>query len=81
MASTSVCEEWIRLGAGDCQLCMDECKAAGYNAIEFMRVGGTVDAAGDPVPGSGFLAPEVLAHRCVGCGLCQMRYHGINVKE
>jgi ferredoxin len=68
-------------GTGDCQLCMDECSAAGYDAIEFMRVGGEVDGAGEPVPGSGFLAPVVLAHKCVGCGLCQMRCHGINVKE
>lgn len=68
-------------GSGECRLCMDECKAAGYNAIEFMRVGGEVDLAGEPVPGSGFLAPVVLAEKCVGCGLCQMRCRGINVKE
>jgi Fe-S-cluster-containing dehydrogenase component len=33
------------------------------------------------VPGSGFLAPVVLTEKCVGCGLCQMRCQGINVKE
>lgn len=68
-------------GAEPCQLCRDECKAAGYDAIEFMRVGGDVDSEGRPVPGSGFLAPVVLADKCVGCGLCQMRCQGINVKQ
>ncbi|MCF7973507.1 MAG: 4Fe-4S binding protein [Phycisphaerae bacterium] len=68
-------------GSGECQLCADECQAAGYDAIEFLRVGVAVDTAGEPVPGSGFLAPVVLADLCVGCGLCQMRCRGINVKE
>jgi len=64
-----------------CQLCVDECNAAGYAAIEFTQVHTEVDAAGQPVPDSGFLAPVVLAERCVGCGLCQTRCYGINVKE
>jgi NAD-dependent dihydropyrimidine dehydrogenase PreA subunit len=61
-------------------LCVDECRAAGYNAIEFIRVGGEVDEKGEPVEDSGRLAPVVRGDRCVGCGLCQMRCHAINVK-
>ena len=68
-------------GREDCQMCVDECAAAGYNAIEFVRVGGELDADGAPVEGSGYLAPVVLADKCVGCGLCQMRCHSINVKS
>jgi ferredoxin len=68
-------------GVGDCRLCADECAAAGYDAIEFLRVGAAMDASGEPVRDSGFLAPVVLADNCVGCGLCQMRCRGINVKD
>lgn len=68
-------------GREACQLCVDECRMAGYNAIEFIRVGGQVDENGLPVEGSGYLAPIVREDRCVGCGLCQMRCRGINVKS
>jgi len=61
-----------------CQLCVDECVSAGYHAIEFTRVGTQMDAAGNPVEESGFLAPVVLADKCVGCGLCQTRCYAIN---
>jgi coenzyme F420-reducing hydrogenase gamma subunit len=54
--------------------------AAGYEAIEFVRVGTTMDAAGRPLADSGYLAPVVLSERCVGCGLCQARCRAINVK-
>ncbi|MBC8355850.1 MAG: 4Fe-4S binding protein [Planctomycetes bacterium] len=64
-----------------CQLCVDECNAAGYEAIEFVNVHTEVDNSGIPVEGSGFVAPVVLADKCVGCGLCQTRCHAINVKE
>jgi NAD-dependent dihydropyrimidine dehydrogenase PreA subunit len=63
-----------------CQLCVDECNAAGYEAIEFMRVHTQVDSQGLPIDGSGYLAPVVDPDRCVGCGLCQTRCYGINVK-
>ena len=66
---------------GPCQLCKDECDAAGYQAIEFVRVGTRVDAAGNPVEDSGFFAPVVRADRCVGCGLCQTRCHVVNVLQ
>lgn len=66
-------------GREACQLCVDECHHAGYHAIEFTRVRTEVDAAGNPVEESGFLAPVVLPDKCVGCGLCQTRCYGINV--
>lgn len=64
-----------------CQLCVDECDAAGYRAIEFLRVGTVADADGNPVEDSGFLAPVVRADLCVGCGLCQTRCYAINVQQ
>jgi ferredoxin len=64
-----------------CQLCVDECVSAGYNAIEFTRVGTEVDSQGEPIEGSGYLAPVVLADQCVGCGLCQTRCYAINVAD
>ena len=64
-----------------CQLCVDECNAAGYRAIEFTRVHTAIDEQGQPVEDSGFVAPVVLAEKCVGCGLCQTRCYAINVKE
>ncbi len=68
-------------GREACQMCFDECSAAGYHAIEFHRTGVQVDNNGAPVEGSGFLSPVVLADKCVGCGLCQTRCHIINVKQ
>jgi ferredoxin len=65
-------------GKEACQLCVDECTAAGYNAIEFERVHTEVDNDGTPIPDSGFLAPVVLADKCVGCGLCETRCHHVN---
>ena len=68
-------------GIEDCDLCVQECNAAGYRAIEYMQVGTQVDQDGMPIDGTGMLAPVVLDGKCVGCGLCQTRCHGINVKE
>jgi NAD-dependent dihydropyrimidine dehydrogenase PreA subunit len=68
-------------GREACQLCVDECIAAGYDAIEFRRVGTLADEMGLPVEGTGYLAPVVLPEKCVGCGLCQTRCYGINVAE
>lgn len=62
-----------------CQLCVDECTAAGYDALEFIAVGTEVDEAGLPIEGTGTLAPLLIPEKCVGCGLCQTRCHGINV--
>ena len=68
-------------GREACQLCIDECHLAGYDALEFLRVGTELDVFGEPIEGSGFLAPTVRAERCVGCGLCQTRCYQINVKS
>lgn len=62
-----------------CQLCVDECTAAGYDALEFIAVGTEVDEFGQPIEGTGELAPLLISDKCVGCGLCQTRCHGINV--
>jgi len=68
-------------GHEECQLCVDECASAGYHAIEFTRVHSEMDEQGLPVEDSGFLAPVVMAEKCVGCGLCQTRCYRINVKS
>lgn len=62
-----------------CQLCVDECTAAGYDALEFITVGTETDSDGQPIEGTGTLAPLLIADKCVGCGLCQTRCFGINV--
>jgi ferredoxin len=67
-------------GREECRLCVDECAAAGYQAIDFVRVGTEMDALGQPLEGTGLLAPLVLADKCVGCGLCQTRCYAVNVK-
>jgi NAD-dependent dihydropyrimidine dehydrogenase PreA subunit len=67
-------------GRDACQLCVEECNSAGYRAIEQMRVGTQVNQNGQPIEGSGFLAPVVVADKCVGCGLCQTRCYAVNVK-
>ena len=64
---------------GNCRMCYDECRAAGYDAIEFVRVGVETDTDGKPIEGTGYLAPVVLPEKCNGCGLCQTRCHKINV--
>ena len=69
------------VGREDCDLCVQECNAAGYHAIEYIQVGTQTDEQGVPIEGTGMLAPVVLEDKCVGCGLCQTRCYGINVKE
>lgn len=68
-------------GRQACDLCFSECEAAGYHAIEFVRVHVETDEGGLPVEGSGYAAPVVLAHKCNGCGLCQTRCRHINVDQ
>ncbi len=65
----------------ECGLCVEECKAAGYDALEYIRVGIEYDNWGMPIEDSGFLAPVVIEEKCVGCGLCQIKCHSENVKE
>jgi MauM/NapG family ferredoxin protein len=67
-------------GREACRMCVDECRMAGYDAIEFVRVGVETDGDGKPIEDTGCLAPVVLAEKCVGCGLCQTRCNRINVK-
>ncbi len=67
-------------GREACRMCVDECRMAGYDAIEFVRVGVETDADGKPIEDTGDLAPVVIAEKCVGCGLCQTRCTRINVK-
>jgi len=67
-------------GSDSCQICVDVCKASGYDAIEFMTVGTETDERGAPIEGTGMLAPVVIADKCVGCGLCQTRCYAMNVK-
>lgn len=64
-----------------CQLCVDECTAAGYHAIEFTGVHTKTNEQGEPIEGTGYLAPVVLADKCVGCGLCQMECYRVNVSQ
>ncbi|MBI4657339.1 MAG: 4Fe-4S dicluster domain-containing protein [Verrucomicrobia bacterium] len=78
VVNEKTCLPWVASEA--CQLCVDECTAAGYEAIEFIRVHAKADESGKPILGTGFLAPKVLADKCVGCGLCQMRCYSINAK-
>jgi ferredoxin len=68
-------------GREACDLCVQECNAAGYMAIEYSQVGMEVNEIGQPIEGTGYLAPVVLDDLCVGCGLCQTRCYAINVKE
>ena len=75
-------------GERECQLCFDECNAAGYRAIE-MR---PIQLATGNIPEGMFspeqieqmeriLAPFVKADACVGCGLCEYRCHGAIVNQ
>lgn len=71
-------------GKEACGLCFGECAAAGYHAIEYVRVGIEYDGVGSPISDSGFLAPVILEDKCVGCGLCQARCraaHVVNTKR
>ena len=77
MADHKTCLPWA--GREACQLCVDECDAAGYNAIEFERAHPKLDASGLPIDGTGFAAPRLIDDRCVGCGLCQSACYRINV--
>jgi ferredoxin len=69
-------------GKRECQLCYDECTAAGYHAIEMrpsrLAVGEVPAGAFSPEEieaMSSILAPSVKPEACVGCGLCEYRCH------
>lgn len=75
-------------GERDCQLCFDECNAAGYRAIEMQEI---KLATGELPPGAfsaeeaeamgRIMAPVVKADACVGCGLCEYRCHTVMFKQ
>ena len=67
-------------GVRECQLCFDECNAAGYRAIEMRPIQLNAGAIPEGVVSpeeienmSRILAPFVKADACVGCGLCEYR--------
>lgn len=75
-------------GREDCRLCIDECNAAGYRAIELRRI----ELPMVDVPEGVFSdveleqmshidAPFVAREACVGCGLCEYRCHAALVKQ
>lgn len=77
-----------RSGQRDCQLCFDECRAAGYNAIEMRRIklelgdipeGVFSDAELEAM--SSIEAPFVNPEACIGCGLCEYRCHTACTKQ
>ncbi len=65
----------------ECKICVDECTQAGYHALEFVSVGTELDDQGLPVEGTGVVAPKLIEHRCIGCGLCQTRCRAVNVTK
>jgi MauM/NapG family ferredoxin protein len=75
-------------GDRDCQLCFDECNAAGYRAIEMRRIelpaGQMPEGAFSPAEieeMTSIAAPFVNAAACVGCGLCEYRCHSANTRQ
>ena len=75
-------------GKRDCQLCFDECRAAGYDAIEMREVRLEVGEVPEGVMSAveleeagRILAPFVRAEACVGCGLCEYRCQAAWAKQ
>lgn len=75
-------------GKRDCRLCFEECKAAGYHAIQMRQIQLKL---GDIPPGvvseteleamGSIEAPFVDASVCIGCGLCEYRCHTAYTKQ
>ena len=69
-------------GERDCRLCYEECRAAGYHAIDMreirLAVGDVPEGALSALEleaASRIDAPFVRREACVGCGLCEYRCH------
>lgn len=75
-------------GRQDCRLCVDECDAAGYRAIEMRRIRLPMENIPEGVFSDEELeqmghidAPFVNPEACVGCGLCEYRCRAALVKQ
>lgn len=75
-------------GEQDCQLCFEECQAAGYDAIEMRTISLEVGDVPEGVLSAAELeeagrirAPFVKPEACVGCGLCEYRCHTVWKKQ
>lgn len=80
VVNQQTCLPWA--GKEDCDICYDTCHKAGYDAIEYRRINMEMDEEmGFPIEGTGNRAVVVLADKCVGCGLCQLRCNSINHVE
>ena len=75
-------------GQQDCRLCFEECRAAGYHAIQMRQVKLEL---GDIPPGvfseaeleamGSIEGPFVDSDACTGCGLCEYRCHTTYTKQ
>ena len=64
-----------------CQLCVTNAMPRVMRRSSSSASTPQVDADGQPIEGTGYPRSRVVnADRCVGCGLCQTRCNGINVK-
>lgn len=75
-------------GERDCQLCYDECEAAGYHAIQMrsiqLPIGQVPEGALSQIELEDMArinAPFVDATLCIGCGLCEYRCHAALVNQ
>ena len=75
-------------GERECRLCFEECRAAGYDAIEMREVRLELGDVPEGVFSEMELeamgriqAPFVVREACVGCGLCEYRCHAAYVKQ
>jgi ferredoxin len=75
-------------GEQDCRLCVDECTAAGYDAIALRDIELEVGEVPEGVLSDMYLdamgsipAPFVNPDACVGCGLCEYRCSALWAKQ
>ncbi len=75
-------------GRQDCQLCFEECEAAGYHAIQMRTIQLPMGEVSEGTFSqleledmSRISAPFIDPAVCVGCGLCEYRCHSVNVRQ